>query len=397
MGTPLPIDDADKVSPHREIIAATGEVIKLQWEEFHPGAAACCVPAIVIILVCGLVVGQPFAALVATAGAFSVGFGLFQRLSSFAFAPMLPSFAFAPMLLALVGVTISATVGTLASASPLSEGIAAAIWAFGMAAAVGLGTAVWWIVLQWSIALVIAAAFPADPTFALLRGALVALGGTLQLVFASGLWTLLCWQCDIPAPRNENNRPLSFASVRLALRETLEPDTARFRYAAALAVTVGLAAAAYRVANFSNGYWIAMTILIVLRSELRDTVRITVTRIIGTMVGAGVATLVVALLRPSPTILVAVIAVTAWGCYACLRVNYALFSMLVTGYIALLFAFGGLPEPTVALHRVIATAIAGSIALAVHFLYVARPRRPAAGAASVPIDRGSPDQKRAGN
>jgi hypothetical protein len=355
------------------------------------------VPAIVIILVCGLVVGQPFAALVATAGAFSVGFGLFQRLSSFAFAPMLPSFAFAPMLLALVGVTISATVGTLASASPLSEGIAAAIWAFGMAAAVGLGTAVWWIVLQWSIALVIAAAFPADPTFALLRGALVALGGTLQLVFASGLWTLLCWQCDIPAPRNENNRPLSFASVRLALRETLEPDTARFRYAAALAVTVGLAAAAYRVANFSNGYWIAMTILIVLRSELRDTVRITVTRIIGTMVGAGVATLVVALLRPSPTILVAVIAVTAWGCYACLRVNYALFSMLVTGYIALLFAFGGLPEPTVALHRVIATAIAGSIALAVHFLYVARPRRPAAGAASVPIDRGSPDQKRAGN
>ena len=161
MSTPLPIDDADEVSPHREIIAATGEVIKLQWEEFHPGAAACCVPAIVIILVCGLVVGQPFAALVATAGAFSVGFGLFQRLSSF---------AFAPMLLALVGMTISATVGTLASASPLSEGIAAAIWAFGVAAAVGLGTAVWWIVLQWSIALVIAAAFPADPTFALLRG-----------------------------------------------------------------------------------------------------------------------------------------------------------------------------------------------------------------------------------
>ena len=110
--------------------------------------------------------------------------------------------------------------------------------------------------------------------------------------------------------------------------------------------------------QFLNGYWIAMTILIVLRSELRDTVRITVTRIIGTMVGAGVATLVVALLRPSPTILVAVIGVTAWGCYACLRVNYALFNMLVTGYIALLFAFGGLPEPTVALQRVIATAIA---------------------------------------
>ena len=99
------------------------------------------------------------------------------------------------------------------------------------------------------------------------------------------------------------------------------------------------------------------------------------TRIIGTMAGAGLATLIVALLRPSQTILVALIAVMAWGCYALLRVNYALFSMLITGYIALLFAFGGLPEPAVALHRVIATAIGGSVALAAHFLYVARPPR----------------------
>jgi hypothetical protein len=324
------------------------------------------VPAIVIILVCGRVFDQPYAALVATAGAFSVGFGLFQRLSSF---------AIVPMLLALLGMTVSATVGTLAGASPLSEGIAAAIWAFGVAAAAGLGTAVWWIVLQWSIALVIAAAFPADPTFALLRGMLVALGGTLQLVIASSLWVLVCWGCDIPAPRNANARPLSLESVRLALRETMELDNARFRYAVALAVTTGFAAAAYRAVDFSNGYWIAMTILIVLRSELRDTVRITLTRIIGTMAGAGLATVIVALLRPSQTILVALIAAMAWGCYALLRVNYALFSMLITGYIALLFAFGGRPEPLVALDRVIATAIGGSVALAAHFLYVARPPR----------------------
>ena len=362
----MPIDEAKKFSPRREIAAATGDLIKLQRGELHPGAAACCVPAIVIILVCGRVFDQPYAALVATAGAFSVGFGLFQRLSSF---------AIVPMLLALLGMTVSATVGTLAGASPLSEGIAAAIWAFGVAAAAGLGTAVWWIVLQWSIALVIAAAFPADPTFALLRGMLVALGGTLQLVIASSLWALVCWGCDIPAPRNANARPLSLESVCLALRETMELDNARFRYAVALAVTTGFAAAAYRAVDFSNGYWIAMTILIVLRSELRDTVRITLTRIIGTMAGAGLATVIVALLRPSQTILVALIAAMAWGCYALLRVNYALFSMLITGYIALLFAFGGLPEPLVALDRVIATAIGGSVALAAHFLYVARPPR----------------------
>ena len=369
MGAPLPVGDGKELSPLREISAATGEVAKLQWEEFHPGAAACCVPAIVIILAWGSTGGRPYWAIVATAGAFSVGFGLFQRLSSF---------ALAPMLLAIVGMTVSATVGTLASASPLSEGIAAAVWASAVAVAAGFGTAVWWIVLQWSIALVVAAAFPAEPAFALLRGLLVALGGTLQCVTASSLCALVCPKCDLPALPNTNNRPLALGSLRSALREMLEPGSARSRHALALAVAVGLAAALYRVAEFPNGYWIAMTILILLRSELRDTVRITLTRIIGTMAGAGVATLIVALVRPSQAILVALIAVMAWGCYALLRVNYALFSMMVTGYVALLFAFGGLPAPVAALHRVIATAIGGSVALVAHFLYVARPPRHAA-------------------
>jgi uncharacterized membrane protein YccC len=225
---------------------------------------------------------------------------------------------------------------------------------------------VWWIALQWSIALVIAAAFPADPTFALLRGLLVALGGTLQLVLASSL-------CS---GSSERERPPSLPRIgAVGASRNLGTGTARFRYAVALAVTVGIAAAAYRVVDFSNGYWIAMTILIVLRSELRDTVRITVTRITCTMAGAGVATIIVSSVRPSQTILVALIAVMAWGCYASLRVNYVLFSMLITGYIALLFAFGVLPEPAVALHRVSATAIGGGVALAAHFLYVARPAR----------------------
>ncbi len=358
-------NDSQDFSIINEIIAATGEALKLQREEFHPGAAACCVPAIVILLAWGLVIGQPYVALAATAGAFSVGFGLFQRLSSI---------AIAPMLLALVGMTISATIGTLASGSPLSEGIAAAIWAFAVAVAARLGTAMWWIVLQWSIALVIAAAFPAEPFLALLRGALVALGGGLQVVMAASLWALICWRCGYPAPAAANERPLSLEAVRAALRETLEPDTAPFRYAVALAFTVGVAAASYRALPMTNGYWIAMTILITLRSELRDTVRISVTRIIGTICGAGVATLIVALLRPPSITLVVLIAGTAWGCYALFRVNYALFSLFITTYIALLFAFGGLPEPAVALYRVIATTIGGVVALIAHFLYVARPR-----------------------
>jgi hypothetical protein len=57
---------------------------------------------------------------------------------------------------------------------------------------------------------------------------------------------------------------------------------------------------------------------------------------------------------------------------------------LITGYIALLFAFGGLPAPAVALHRVIDTAIGGAVALAAHFLYVACPARRGAAISAPP-------------
>ena len=78
--------------------------------------------------------------------------------------------------------------------------------------------------------------------------------------------------------------------------------------------------------------------------------------------------LLMALLRPSIPVLVGLIAATAWACYAFLRVNYAILSMAITMYVVLLFAFAGLPEPLVALHRAVATLLGGVIALSTHLL-----------------------------
>jgi uncharacterized membrane protein YccC len=70
-----------------------------------------------------------------------------------------------------------------------------------------------------------------------------------------------------------------------------------------------------------------------------------------------------ALLRPSVPGLVCLVVVTAWICYAFMRVNYAILSLAITTYLVLLFAIGELPEPPVALHRVEATLLVGVIAL----------------------------------
>jgi uncharacterized membrane protein YccC len=56
--------------------------------------------------------------------------------------------------------------------------------------------------------------------------------------------------------------------------------------------------------------------------------------------------------------------------YAMQNVNYALYVIPLTAYIAFILAVGKTPERSTAEHRVVATAIAGAVAMLIHSLYV---------------------------
>jgi uncharacterized membrane protein YccC len=113
----------------------------------------------------------------------------------------------------------------------------------------------------------------------------------------------------------------------------------------------------------SNGYWVPMTALLILRSDLSETLTRGLARMAGTIIGAGLATLLVSTLRPGPATLIVLIVLFAWLCYSTVIVSYGTFSVSVTAYIAFLLALGGLPENDVALHRVANTCLGGSLAL----------------------------------
>ena len=76
------------------------------------------------------------------------------------------------------------------------------------------------------------------------------------------------------------------------------------RHAGALAIAVGASTILFRKLGLPNGYWMPMTVLIVLRSSFDDTVAFALARIGGTVAGAGFVTLAIALSRPSPPYLV---------------------------------------------------------------------------------------------
>ena len=148
------------------------------------------------------------------------------------------------------------------------------------------------------------------------------------------------------------------------------PKSAAFRHAARLAVAVGLAEATYRLASLPRGYWMPMTAALVLKPDFADTLARGFGRVAGTLLGAAIATAIVYLWSPPPLALIFLVLGLVCACYAVFRVNYALFTVCLTGYLVFLLMLSGVAEITAASLRVEYTIAGGVLALLV---YVAWP------------------------
>ncbi len=113
-----------------------------------------------------------------------------------------------------------------------------------------------------------------------------------------------------------------------------------------------------------------MTALIIMKPDLLLTNVRSIARLGGTLVGAGLATLIATTLRPDGMWLSLLIVVSMYLAYALQNVNYALYAVPLTAYIVFILAVARTPEASTAEHRVIATAIAGVVAMLIHALYV---------------------------
>ncbi len=334
---------------------AVNALVDQKWHVWHPLPALHCVPAIVIILTAGLMAGQPGVALAAAGGAFTVGFGAFQRLSRW---------RLTPMLLAAVGIAISTAIGTVASNFPLADAIIIGLSAIVLGLGTGLGTGAWWVMLQGSIFLILAGSIPGDVKEGLSRAVFVLGGGVVQIICVLGLRALARSRFEHLVPPNAVDPPASWAEWRAGIARVLTPSEPEFGYALLLGLAAAVADYLARKGAVPNGYWMPMTAILVLRRGARETLIRGLLRMAGTLAGAGLATVAMVWLKPSQDVLVVLTAVVAWGAYSVQWVNYGTFSTCVTAYVCFLFAFEGLPETVVVRHRIEATLAGGVIALA---------------------------------
>ncbi len=335
----------------------TRELRRLDWPAAEWRSSLLCLPAIAIALIAGLAAGHRFAAVVMAGSAQSVGFGAFQRRLWF---------RGGPMVLATFGMALSAVVGELAANIPWAMLLLVTFWAFcyGMSGAISSPAS--WVGQQCCIFLVVSSAVPGTLHQAGLRAAGVLAGGLFQF-----LCILVLWRFFSPA-RTTYSDPMIHAPgwQRRAVLENLTFASATFRYALLLALTGLVSESIVLLAHFHNAYWIPMTALIIMKPDLLLTNARSIARLGGTLAGAALATLVATTLRPDGLWLSLLIVGSIYFAYALQNVNYALYAIPLTGYIAFILAVGRTPERGIAEYRVVATAIAGAVAMLIHSLYV---------------------------
>ena len=213
-----------------------------------------------------------------------------------------------------------------------------------------------------------------DPALRLLDRAQTTTPATLQphLLMLAGALGAAARNADWAGSRGELRAASAERELPPALRGTaplaqlranLNLHAAAFRHALRMAFALALGVAAERVLGLAHGYWLPMTLAIVLRADFASTLQFGLLRAIGTLLGL-VLTSALLLLAPDLAAKIAMLAALCFLFRWLANANYALAVAALTGTVVILLDLDGL-SPAQSLHdRAIATVLACAAALA---------------------------------
>lgn len=163
--------------------------------------------------------------------------------------------------------------------------------------------------------------------------------------------------------------PGQVTSAARAVLAAMSPSSPAFRHGVRLAVVIPAATEIARLLPWPRGYWLPVTVLIVLKPDYTATIGRGVTRTIGTGIGLLAAALLVVFAHPHGVALIAVIAACAWLGYTVFAANYAMFSIFLTALVILLVSAAEASAITPVENRGFDTLIGGVIAIVAYLVW----------------------------
>jgi uncharacterized membrane protein YccC len=162
---------------------------------------------------------------------------------------------------------------------------------------------------------------------------------------------------------------LRIGGALAVLCANLNLESAVFRHAVRLAVSLTLGEIVAHRVGWRRPYWIPMTIAIVLRPDFTTTFSRGVLRVAGTLIGLGLATAVFHAMAPAGGVEVALIALFAFLLRCFGPANYGVFAVNLTALVVLMFAVTGVSPGPVIAARGLNTLVGGVIALAAYQIW----------------------------
>ncbi len=164
-------------------------------------------------------------------------------------------------------------------------------------------------------------------------------------------------------------RALRPQSTLATLTASLTPESAAFQHAIRSAICFALALWIARLFGLAHGYWVPMTVAIVLRADYAATFSYGLLRVAGTILGLVLTTALLHVLPADPWVRLAVMAVLCAAFRYLGTVHYGVAVASLTGMVVLLLAFAGeAPEPTM-IARLVGTVVGSAMALAAYGLW----------------------------
>jgi len=158
-------------------------------------------------------------------------------------------------------------------------------------------------------------------------------------------------------------------SIAEVTRANLTRTSESFRHALRVGVTLAVAVAVAHLFPLGHGYWLPMTVMIVLKPDFAATLARGIARSVGTLVGAGAVTLLLAVTHFSSVALILLTVVLYAASVAVLRANYVLYSVGIASLVVVLLAFLGSPAPSLAGDRAFYTVVGAALALAAYAIW----------------------------
>jgi uncharacterized membrane protein YccC len=162
---------------------------------------------------------------------------------------------------------------------------------------------------------------------------------------------------------------LRSAAIRATLRASLTPRSVAFRHAVRMAVCLVATLAISRWLHLPHGYWLPMTAAIVLRADFAATFNFGLLRVLGTVLGLVLTTVLLSVTPDQPWAHLALMAVLCMAFRYLAGAHYGVAVAALTGTVVILLSFEGVAPDAAVLDRVINTALGCGVALLAYVVW----------------------------